>query len=372
VENRLKEIIGDTAGKLHTARSRNDQVSTDLRLWVRNAISILDKELKELQKRLIVLAESNTSTIMPGFTHLQNAQPITFGHHLLAYVEMFGRDRSRLLDCSKRLNINPLGSAALAGTAFSIDRESTTKELNFTAPTTNSIDAVSDRDFVMEFLSISAITSIHISRLSEEIVIWCSDQFNFIKLSDKFSTGSSIMPQKRNPDAAELARGKSGRIIGSLMSILVVLKGLPLSYSKDLQEDKEFIFESMDYSNDSLLLLSLLIQGMKANVKKMEEDCNLGQITATDLADYLVDKSMPFRKAHETVGKIVAYAESKKVQIFELEITELRKFSKLISEDVSSHLDPVKSINSRKLVGGTAPSQIRKEINFAKKVLAKR
>ena len=368
VESRLKEIIGDTAGKLHTARSRNDQVSTDLRLWVRNAISILDKELKELQKRLIVLAESNTSTIMPGFTHLQNAQPITFGHHLLAYVEMFGRDRSRLLDCSKRLNINPLGSAALAGTAFPIDRQYTTKELNFTSPTTNSIDAVSDRDFVMEFLSISAITSIHISRLSEEIVIWCSDQFNFIKLSDKFSTGSSIMPQKRNPDAAELARGKSGRIIGSLMSILVVLKGLPLSYSKDLQEDKEPVFDSSENIKNCLLNMIGIIKSLKINKNKMLKALQKGFPTATDLADYLVTYlNIAFRDAHKITGKIILLAEKKNCSLDELSLEDLRSIEPRIDSNIMKSISINSSILKKTSFGGTSPRLVLKAISDAKR-----
>ena len=368
VESRLKEIIGDTAGKLHTARSRNDQVSTDLRLWVRNAISILDKELKELQKRLIHLAERNTSTIMPGFTHLQNAQPITFGHHLLAYVEMFGRDRSRLLDCSKRLNINPLGSAALAGTAFPIDRQSTTKELNFTSPTTNSIDAVSDRDFVMEFLSISAITSIHISRLSEEIVIWCSDQFNFIKLSDKFSTGSSIMPQKRNPDAAELTRGKTGRIIGSLMSILVVLKGLPLSYSKDLQEDKEPVFDSSENIKNCLLNMIGIIKSLKINKNKMLKALQKGFPTATDLADYLVTYlNIAFRDAHKITGKIILLAEKKNCSLDELSLEDLRSIEPKIDSNIMKSISINSSILKKTSFGGTSPRLVLKAISDAKR-----
>ena len=266
----------------------------------------------------------------------------------------------------------PLGSAALAGSRYKINRSLLAKKLGFQNLSRNSIDAVSDRDFVIEMASALSILGIHLSRICEEIVLWSSSQFEYVHLSDEVCTGSSIMPQKKNPDVAELIRGGSSKTIANLMGLLSLMKNLPLSYNRDLQEDKDFIFRSIDYSNDSLVLLGLLIKGMKANTKKMEADCKLGQITATDLADYLVDKSMPFRKAHETVGKIVAHAESKGVQIFELEISELRKFSKLISEDVSSYLDPVKSINSRKLVGGTAPSQVRKEINYAKKVLAKR
>ena len=370
VESRLKEIIGDTAGKLHTARSRNDQVSTDLRLWVRNAISILDKELKELQKRLIHLAERNTSTIMPGFTHLQNAQPITFGHHLLAYVEMFGRDRSRLLDCSKRLNINPLGSAALAGTAFPIDRQSTTKELNFTSPTTNSIDAVSDRDFVMEFLSISAITSIHISRLSEEIVIWCSDQFNFIKLSDKFSTGSSIMPQKRNPDAAELIRAKVSSITGSLFSMFTILKGLPLAYSKDLQEDKELVFRSYDNLSLMLEVMNKMMKEITINKDNLRKMTLSHFITATDLADYLVKYyDYSFRKSHQIVGKLVLKAEKLDCDLKDLKLSEFKKIDPNIDDSVYKILSIENSVDMRTSYGGTSPSEVKKRVKEWKKKL---
>ena len=321
IENRLKEIIGDAAGKLHTARSRNDQVATDLRIWTRQSINILNECLQQLQEKLIFLAEKNFDTIMPGFTHLQIAQPVTFGHYLLAYVEMFGRDRSRFLDCLKRVNVNPLGSAALAGTSFPIDRNFTTKELNFLSKSHNSIDAVSDRDFVIEFLSVSSMTSIHLSRICEEIVIWSSDQFNFIKLSDAFTTGSSIMPQKRNPDAAELIRGKSGRIIGSLMSILTVLKGLPLAYSKDLQEDKEGIFDCFDTLHLSIQACTGMISDLQVNKEKMLASANLGFICATDLADWLVlELDIPFRKAHEISGKVVKFAEKNKCALYEISL----------------------------------------------------
>ena len=372
IESALAKKAGNAAKKLHTGRSRNDQVATDLRMFLSIKIGEALKNITSVQKEIIKQAEKHISSIMPGFTHLQIAQPVTFGHHLMAWHEMLERDYSRLVDAKNRMNVMPLGSAALSGSRYKINRSLLAKKLGFQSLSRNSIDAVSDRDCVIETASTLSILGVHLSRICEEIVLWSSSQFDYVYLSDEVCTGSSIMPQKKNPDVAELIRGGSSKTIANLMGLLSLMKNLPLSYNRDLQEDKEFIFESMDYSNDSLLLLSLLIQGMKANVKKMEEDCSLGQITATDLADYLVDKSMPFRKAHETVGKIVAYAESKKVQIFELEITELRKFSKLISEDVSSHLDPLKSINYRKLVGGTAPSQIIKEIKFTKKVLAKR
>jgi len=372
IESALVKKAGNAAKKLHTGRSRNDQVATDLKMYLNAKIDEALKNITSAQKEIIKKAEKHISSVMPGFTHLQIAQPVTFGHHLMAWYEMLERDYSRLVDSKNRTSVLPLGSAALAGSRFKINRNLLAKKLGFQSVSRNSIDAVSDRDFVIETASALSILGIHLSRICEEIVLWSSSQFDYVCLSDEVCTGSSIMPQKKNPDVAELIRGGSSKTIANLMGLLSLMKNLPLSYNRDLQGDKDFIFRSIDYSNDSLVLLGLLIKGMKANTKKMEADCRLGQITATDLADYLVDKSMPFRKAHETVGKIVAYADSKRVQIFELEISELRKFSKLIFKDVSSYLDPVKSINSRKLVGGTAPSQVKKEINFAKKVLAKR
>ena len=368
IENRLKEIIGDAAGKLHTARSRNDQVATDLRIWTRNSINILNECLQQLQEKLIFLAEKNFDTIMPGFTHLQIAQPVTFGHYLLAYVEMFGRDRSRFLDCLNRVNVNPLGSAALAGTSFPIDRNFTTKELNFLSKSHNSIDAVSDRDFVIEFLSVSSMTSIHLSRICEEIVIWSSDQFNFIKLSDAFTTGSSIMPQKRNPDAAELIRGKSGRIIGSLMSILTVLKGLPLAYSKDLQEDKEGIFDCFDTLHLSLQACIGMISDVQVNKEKMLASANLGFICATDLADWLVlELDIPFRKAHEISGKVVKFAEKNKCALYEISLDMFKKIDERINKDVYRVLSIENSVKNKKSYGGTSPKEVLKQITYAKK-----
>ena len=368
IENRLKEIIGDVAGKLHTARSRNDQVATDLRIWTRDSINILNECLQQLQKKLIFLAEKNFDTIMPGFTHLQIAQPVTFGHYLLAYVEMFGRDRSRFLDCLNRVNVNPLGSAALAGTSFPIDRNFTTKELNFLSKSHNSIDAVSDRDFVIEFLSVSSMTSIHLSRICEEIVIWSSDQFNFIKLSDAFTTGSSIMPQKRNPDAAELIRGKSGRIIGSLMSILTVLKGLPLAYSKDLQEDKEGIFDCFDTLHLSLQACIGMISDLQVNKEKMLASANLGFICATDLADWLVlELDIPFRKAHEISGKVVKFAEKNKCALYEIPLDIFQKIDERINKDVYRVLSIENSVKNKKSYGGTSPKEVLKQITYAKK-----
>ena len=368
IENRLKEIIGDAAGKLHTARSRNDQVATDLRIWTRDSINILNECLQQLQEKLIFLAEKNFDTIMPGFTHLQIAQPVTFGHYLLAYVEMFGRDRSRFLDCLNRVNVNPLGSAALAGTSFPIDRNFTTKELNFLSKSHNSIDAVSDRDFVIEFLSVSSMTSIHLSRICEEIVIWSSDQFNFIKLSDAFTTGSSIMPQKRNPDAAELIRGKSGRIIGSLMSILTVLKGLPLAYSKDLQEDKEGIFDCFDTLHLSLQACIGMISDLQVNKEKMLASANLGFICATDLADWLVlELDIPFRKAHEISGKVVKFAEKNKCALYEIPLDIFQKIDERINKDVYRVLSIENSVKNKKSYGGTSPKEVLKQITYAKK-----
>ena len=368
IENRLKEIIGDAAGKLHTARSRNDQVATDLRIWTRDSINILNECLQQLQEKLIFLAEKNFDTIMPGFTHLQIAQPVTFGHYLLAYVEMFGRDRSRFLDCLNRVNVNPLGSAALAGTSFPIDRNFTTKELNFLSKSHNSIDAVSDRDFVIEFLSVSSMTSIHLSRICEEIVIWSSDQFNFIKLSDAFTTGSSIMPQKRNPDAAELIRGKSGRIIGSLMSILTVLKGLPLAYSKDLQEDKEGIFDCFDTLHLSLQACIGMISDLQVNKEKMLASANLGFICATDLADWLVlELDIPFRKAHEISGKVVKFAEKNKCALYEIPLDIFQKIDERINKDVYRVLSIENSVKNKKSYGGTSPKNVLKQITYAKK-----
>ena len=368
IENRLKEIIGDVAGKLHTARSRNDQVATDLRIWIRHSINILNKCLQQLQEKLIFLAEKNFDTIMPGFTHLQIAQPVTFGHYLLAYVEMFGRDRSRFLDCLNRVNVNPLGSAALAGTSFPIDRNFTTKELNFLSKSHNSIDAVSDRDFVIEFLSVSSMTSIHLSRICEEIVIWSSDQFNFIKLSDAFTTGSSIMPQKRNPDAAELIRGKSGRIFGSLISILTVLKGLPLAYSKDLQEDKEGIFDCFDTLHLSLQACIGMISDLQVNKEKMLASANLGFICATDLADWLVlELDIPFRKAHEISGKVVKFAEKNKCALYEIPLDIFQKIDERINKDVYRVLSIENSVKNKKSYGGTSPKEVLKQITYAKK-----
>ncbi len=323
IEVRLKEIIGETAGKLHTARSRNDQVATDFRLWVRDAIDSLDNSLKEFQKAIISLAEKNIDTIMPGFTHLQVAQPITLAHHLMAYVEMIGRDRARFRDTKARLNESPLGAAALAGTSFPIDRDFAAKKLGFDSPMANSIDAVSDRDFAMEFLSACSISAIHLSRLAEEIVIWCSAQFKFITLPEELTTGSSIMPQKRNPDAAELVRAKSGNIIAALNQLFIVLKGLPLAYSKDMQEDKAPTFLAYDNLSLSIEAMKKMIQGMKIHKENMLSAAAQGYSTATDIADWLVQNlKIPFRESHHITGKIVKFAEKKNVRLDELSLKE--------------------------------------------------
>ena len=372
IESRLVEISGAAAKKLHTGRSRNDQVATDLRLFLKEKIDVILERITALQKSVITQADKHFDVLMPGFTHLQIAQPVTLGHHLMAWSEMLSRDYSRLIDTKKRMDVMPLGSAALSGTRFNIDRELLAKKLGFSEISHNSMDAVSDRDFVIELASSLSIIGIHLSRICEEIIIWASSQYDYIELSDEVCTGSSIMPQKKNPDMAELIRGGASKTIANLMGLLSLMKNLPLTYNRDMQEDKEYIFDSLDFSEDSIALLEIVIDGMKPNIEKMKQDCFKGQITATDLADYLVEKNMPFRQAHSVVGKIVVFAESKNKQIFDLDIKELKKFSKLIEEDVSSYLDPEITINSRRQTGGTAPSQVKKEISLAKKLIAKR
>ena len=372
IEARLVKIAGTAAKKIHTGRSRNDQVATDLRLFLKNKIDEILNLTILLQKSLLKKADENTDSLMPGLTHLQIAQPVTFGHHLMAWFEMLSRDYSRLEDVKKRMDVMPLGSAALSGTRFNIDRKFLAKKLGFEKISRNSMDAVSDRDFVLELASSLSIVGIHLSRICEEIILWSSSQYSYICLSDEVCTGSSIMPQKKNPDMAELIRGGASKTIANLMGLLSLMKNLPLTYNRDLQDDKEYIFSSIDFTKDSLKLLSLIIDGMQPNIEQMKSDCFTGQITATDLADYLVEKGIAFRKAHEIVGKIVAHAEKKKVQIFELEISDLRKFSKIINEDVTNYLDPQKTILSRKQVGGTAPSQVKKEIKIAKQELIRK
>jgi argininosuccinate lyase len=328
--------------------------------------------INQAQSSIVEKASVHSADIMPGFTHMQIAQPVTFGHHLMSWFEMLERDFSRFTDTKNRMSVLPLGSAALAGSRFKIDREKLAKRLDFNSTSNNSMDAVSDRDFVIEFTANSSILGVHLSRICEELVIWSSSQFNYVQLSDEFCTGSSIMPQKKNPDVAELIRGGSSKTIASLMGLLSLMKNQPLSYNRDMQEDKEFIFSAADYCLSSLELFSHMISGMNANTEKMKLDCNMGQITATDLADYLVERDVPFRRAHEVVGKIVKYAESKDLQIFDLSIGELRKFSNVISEDVKGYLDPAEAIKARNLKGGTAPVQVRSQVRRAQKLIKNR
>ena len=372
IESRLVKIAGVAAKKIHTGRSRNDQVATDLRLFLMEKTNNIQNLLCLLQECILEKAEQNIESLMPGLTHLQIAQPVTFGHHLMAWYEMLLRDYYRLEDAKQRMSVMPLGSAALSGTRFNVDRKLLAKKLGFKEISRNSMDAVSDRDFVLELASALSIVGIHLSRICEEIIIWTSSQYNYVSLADEVCTGSSIMPQKKNPDMAELIRGGSSKTIANLIGLLSLMKNLPLTYNRDLQEDKEYIFNSIDFTEDSLALLSLVIDGMEPNIEKMKQDCFTGQITATDLADYLVERNMPFRQAHEVVGKIVAHAESKDLQIFELDLSELKKFSKLIEQDVAGYLNPEKTVLSRRQTGGTSPSQVRKEINIARRSLSKR
>ena len=368
VEARLTGRIGDAGKRLHTARSRNDQVATDFRLWVRDALDATARAVAGLQSALLTKAERHADTIMPGFTHLQNAQPVTFGHHLLAYVEMLGRDASRIKDTRKRLNESPLGAAALAGTPYPIDRRMTAKALDFDRPMANSLDAVSDRDFALEFLALAAIASIHLSRLAEELVIWASPQFGFVKLSDSFTTGSSIMPQKRNPDAAELIRAKSGRVIGALVTLLVVMKGLPLAYSKDMQEDKEPVFDAAETLLLSLHAMTGMIADLKADAKRMAAAAEIGHTTATDLADWLVRKaSLTFREAHHVAGRLVRLAESKGVRLKDLSLAEMRAIEPKLTRAVYRVLDVAASAASRRSEGGTAPERVRAAVKDAKR-----
>jgi argininosuccinate lyase len=361
VESRLKDLIGDAAGRLHTARSRNDQVATDMKLYVRDRLDALDKDISLVQAALVKKALEHAHTIMPGFTHLQTAQPVTFGHHCLAYVEMLGRDRGRFNDARRRLNECPLGSAALAGTAFPLDREMTASELGFDRPTANSLDAVSDRDFLIETLAAGSILAMHLSRLAEELVIWTSAPFNFVRLSDQFSTGSSIMPQKRNPDAAELVRAKTGRIIGALVSLLTVMKGLPLAYSKDMQEDKEMTFDALDSMSLVIAAMGGMIEDLTVNKPQMLAAAGGGFSTATDLADWLVrEGGVPFREAHHITGRAVAEAEKRGVLLHEVPIEAMQAIDPRITKDVYSVLSVEASVNSRLSFGGTAPSNVER------------
>jgi len=367
VESRLAELIGPAAGRLHTARSRNDQVATDFRLWVRDEIDAIDAALRACQAALLDQAERHAETAMPGFTHLQNAQPVTFGHHLLAYVEMIGRDRGRFADCRARLNESPLGAAALAGTSFPIDRQMTAAGLGFDRPMANSIDAVSARDFAVEFLAAGSICAMHLSRLAEEIVIWCTDRFGFVRLSDAFTTGSSIMPQKRNPDAAELVRAKTGRLLGAMAGLLVMMKGLPLAYAKDMQEDKEPTFVAADSLMLAIAATTGMVADLQARPDRMRAAAAEGFITATDLADWLVrELGLPFRQAHHVTGSIVKLAEERGVTLDALPLAEMQKVEPGITEAVFDVLSVERSIASRTSFGGTAPARVRESVAAAR------
>jgi argininosuccinate lyase len=370
IEARLKDKIGSPAGRLHTARSRNDQVATDFRLWVRGQIDWVDKNLVDLMKALLDQAQNGVSWIMPGFTHLQTAQPITWGHHMMAYVEMFSRDRSRFKDARDRMNECPLGAAALAGTSFPIDRNQTAKALEFDRPTANSLDAVSDRDFALEFLASASICAMHLSRLAEELVIWSSAQFRFIELSDRFSTGSSIMPQKKNPDAAELVRAKIGRILGAHVGLMTVMKGLPLAYSKDMQEDKEQVFDAADSLNLALCAMEGMIKDLTANKDSLEFAAKSGFSTATDLADWLVRVlNLPFREAHHITGELVSLAERLECDLSEIKLKEMQRIHSGITEDVFTVLSIENSVKSRSSYGGTSPEEVQFQIDRWKKEL---
>ena len=372
VESRLIDLIGDTGKKLHTGRSRNDQVATDIRLWLRGTIETALSELSRPQMGLIALAEREADTIMPGFTHLQAAQPVTFGHHMLAWNEMLERDAGRLLDCRQRMNQCPLGAAALAGTSYPINRERTAELLGFDKPTENSLDSVSDRDFGIEFLSAASIIMMHLSRFSEELINWNSTAWQFVDLPDKFCTGSSIMPQKKNPDVPELVRGKSGRMFGHLMSLLTLMKGQPLAYNKDNQEDKEPLYDAADTLLGSLRAFADMMPSLLVNQDILKDAAIRGFSTATDLADYLVRKGLPFRDAHEVVGQAVALGVQTKRDLSEMDLLELQAFSNLIHDDVFEVLTVEGSVNARDHIGGTAPNQVREAAARAKARLASR
>ncbi len=360
VEARLTKIVGEAAGRLHTARSRNDQVATDFKLWVRDELDQLDHDLHSFQSVLITRAEEHAATIIPGYTHLQTAQPVTLGHHLLAYVEMIGRDRGRVVDCRARLNENPLGSGALAGTSFPINRQTTTAALGFDAPTANSLDAVSDRDFALEYLSLASILSVHLSRLAEEIIVWASASFGFVNLPDSFSTGSSMLPQKRNPDAAELVRAKSGRVIGNLNSLLIVMKSLPLAYSKDMQEDKEPVFETADTLALTIAAMTGMFEEITFNSDNMLAAAMAANSNAIDLADWLVRVlGKPFREAHHISGAMVKLAESKDCMLEELSLEDMQGIEPGITAEVLSVLDVEQALNARSSFGGTAPANVK-------------
>ena len=370
IEKRLTTLIGDAGKRLHTARSRNDQIATDVRLYMRASIDDIIKLITTMQLSILDLAEENVNTVMPGLTHLQIAQPISFGHHLMAYFEMLKRDKERLSDCRKRVNILPLGAAALAGTSYPINRKMVAKILGFDDICKNSLDAVSDRDFTIEFCACSTLIMTHLSRLSEELILWMSPLFGFIQLDDRFCTGSSIMPQKKNPDVPELVRGKTGRVNGNLIALLTLMKGQPLAYNKDNQEDKEPLFDTVDTLSETLRIYADMLKGVHVDVNAMRSAAMRGYSTATDLADYLTKKGVPFRDSHETVAKAVRTAEKKGCDLSEFTLSELQKFSQLIEEDIFSILTLDGSMKSRNHTGGTAPSQVRKAIKSARKNLS--
>jgi len=372
VEARLKDRIGEAGGRLHTGRSRNDQVATDFRLWTRKSLDLFDTLLTDLMGALLDQADKHAATIMPGFTHLQSAQPVTFGHHMLAYLEMFSRVRSRMRDCRKRMNESPLGAAALAGTPYPIDRDMTADALGFDRPMANSLDAVSARDFALEALAAASICATHLSRLAEEMVIWTSAQFRFIALTDAFTTGSSSMPQKRNPDAAELVRAKVGRIMGSLTALMIVMKGLPLAYSKDMQEDKEPVFEAFESLELALRAMAGMVRDMTPNEQRLADAAGAAFSTATDLADWLVMKlDMPFRDAHHVTGRIVALAESQDFTLAELPLADMQNVEPRITKDIFNVLTPLASASSRTSYGGTSPKRVREQVARWREALSK-
>ena len=371
IESRLTELVGDAGKRLHTGRSRNDQVATDIRLYLRQSIQDICRELVELQTGLVEVAAREYSTIMPGYTHLQVAQPITFGHHMLAWNEMLERDLDRMMDCHRRMNVCPLGSAALAGTSFAIDREMTAKELGFASVSRNSLDSVADRDFMIEFNAAAALLMVHLSRMAEEMILWSTDAFNFIDLGDAFCTGSSIMPQKKNPDVAELVRGKTSRVNGNLHALLMLMKGQPLTYNRDNQEDKELLFDSIDTTLICLQVYAAMIPQMTVKKDNLYKAALEGYATATDLADYLVRKQVPFRDAHEIVGKTVNHAISEQLRLDQIDLSTLQSFSEHLETDVFDILTLEGSVNARNHIGGTAPSRVSKAAQAAKERIAK-
>ncbi|MDL1956144.1 MAG: argininosuccinate lyase [Candidatus Desulfofervidus auxilii] len=364
IERVLREKLGNIAAKLHTARSRNDQIVLDMRLFLKEEIKEIIKLIQNLQKVLLSLAKKNIDIILPGYTHLQRAQPVLLSHHLLAYVEMFKRDIERFKDCYRRVDVMPLGSAALAGTSFPIDRDYVAELLGFSQISQNSMDAVSDRDFILEFLSNSTILAMHLSRMAEELIIWNTQEFNFIEIDDAFCTGSSIMPQKKNPDVLELIRGKTGRVYGNLIAVLTMMKGLPLTYNRDMQEDKEPLFDTIDTIKPSLKLLAILWENIKFKKENMIKATEKGFLLATDLADYLVTKGLPFREAHNLVGEIVKYCQEKGKELYELSIKEIKKFSDLFEDDIKEVLNIENAIKRKKSFGGTAPDEVKRQIEL--------